>query len=142
MALTQDEWIASGLDNAELAEVTEENDLQESLSLLEKALFCLIQGKDSHLARKARTHRASLLLQQSLQESRDEFSSSDADTELRCADVIEQLLSENLLVEVCHLLEASVLPRVGPYLQSQLEKTVLLPLKGCCSGEPTTDITS
>ena len=30
MALTQDEWIASGLDNAELAEITEENDLQES----------------------------------------------------------------------------------------------------------------
>ena len=129
MALTQDEWIASGLDNAELAEVTEENDLQESLSLLEKALFCFIQGKDSHLARKARTHRASLLLQQSLQaSSQDNVSSSNAvDTELRCADVVEQLLSENLLVEVCHLLEASVLPRVGPYLQSQLEKTALIP---------------
>ena len=53
------------------------------------------------------------------------------DTELRCADVVEQLLSENLLVEVCHLLEVSVLPRVGPYLQSQLEKTALIPLKSC-----------
>ena len=129
MAPTQDEWVACGLNNAEMAKATEEDDLQESLALLEKALFCFIQGKDSHLARKARTHRASLLLQQSLQaSSQDNVSSSNAvDTELRCADVVEQLLSENLLVEVCHLLEASVLPRVGPYLQSQLEKTALIP---------------
>jgi len=129
MVMTQDEWIASGLENAELAEASEEMDLDDSLLLLEKALFCFEQGKENALAQKTRTHRLSLLLQRDLREQDPMCSKGSAAIELQSAEMLEQLLSENLLLEARRLMETSVLPHLGTFSQEKLEKSVLLRLQ-------------
>ena len=132
MALTQDEWVASGMENAELAESLEASDRDEALSLLDKALFCFEQGKESTLARKVRTHRKSLCLQRDLQGSGLSSSAviDDNETvELRAADIVEELLSENLLLETRRLLDRSVLPRLSPFIQERLEQDVVSKLR-------------
>ena len=122
MAMTQDEWIASGLENAELAE-ERESELDESLSLMEKAVFCFEQGKDQALAQKSRTHRKSLLFQRELQQGGS--ATGDARLESRSAEILEQLLAENLLLEARRLMEASVMPRLGKFSQDKMNKIVL-----------------
>ena len=56
MVRTPDEWRSAGLDNAVMAEASE--DLSESESWLEKAIYCFEQVGDTALAIKARTHRS------------------------------------------------------------------------------------
>jgi len=123
MALTQDEWIASGLENAEVGESHAATNLEESISMLEKAIFCFEQGKDDDLARKARTHKASLLFRQGLGDGSIQW--SDGNAEFSSALLVEQLASENLLLEARRLLELSVMPHMGPYTQDQMKKNVL-----------------
>lgn len=122
MVMTQDEWIANGLESAELAEANE-MDLDESISFVEKALFCFQQGKEVALAQKARTHRISLLFQQGLQQG--EVNKEDARFEIRSAEILEQLLSENLLQEAHRLMESTILPRLGTFSREKLKKEFL-----------------
>lgn len=88
-----------------------------------KALFCFEQGKESGLAQKARAHRMSLLFQQELQQRRT--NEDDARMELRSAEIVEQLLCENLLEEARRLLEYAILPRLGAFSRAKLEEKVL-----------------
>jgi len=123
MVLTQDEWIANGLENAEVAESHADSNIEESYLMLEKALFCFEQGKNDELARKVRTHRASLLFRLNLEEGR--VSGSPGTIEFNSALLVEQLASENLLLEVRRLLTLSVLPLLGQYTKEQMEKNIL-----------------
>jgi hypothetical protein len=54
MTLTPDEWCCRGLENAMMAETTE--DLMNAESLLERALYCFQQIGDVALCSKARVH--------------------------------------------------------------------------------------
>jgi hypothetical protein len=123
MTLTQDEWIASGLESAEIAESHAAMNLEESISMFEKALFCFEQGKDGDLARKVRAHRASLLFRQGLYDGSIPW--CDGKAEFSSALLVEQLASENLLLEIRRLLEISVLPHMGSYSQEQMKKNIL-----------------
>jgi hypothetical protein len=131
MVMTQDEWIASGLENAEIGESYSSTSIEESLSMFEKALFCFEQGKDDILSRKARAQKASLLFRQRLQDGTIQWNENGGVAEFDSVLMVEQLVSENLLLEARWMLELSVLPLMGPYTQEQVKKNILskLPLE-------------
>eukprot|EP00934_Nitzschia_sp_Nitz4_P003879 Nitzschia sp. Nitz4//scaffold167_size49223//10984//18384//NITZ4_007032-RA/size49223-processed-gene-0.31-mRNA-1//-1//CDS//3329538266//3869//frame0 len=128
MAMTQDEWTASGLSNAEMAELHAENhEWTEALSMLDKARFCFEQGKDADYARKVRVYRQSLLFRQGLEEGEDlrELATTNmTELEVRGAQWMERLLEENLVMESRYLIE-SICPHVDSYTREQLEKNFL-----------------
>eukprot|EP00536_Pseudo-nitzschia_multiseries_P013245 jgi/Psemu1/309747/fgenesh1_kg.551_\ len=126
MSLTQDEWVASGLDNAELAESTEEMNLEQSLSLMDKALFCFEQGKDQKLSQRARTHRAALLFRRDLLmwEADDGMKPDGGTVEVRVAELMGRLLSDDLRLEALRIVKFA-LPYFGDYSKERLEGIVL-----------------
>jgi hypothetical protein len=151
MVYTQDEWVASGLDNAEMSESYEEtNGFDESLASIDKALFCFEQGKESKLAQKARTYRTALLFRRecyNLKQKNASVSSSSSigitdeytnDTtiddgiggcvekviEIRISELMRQLLSENLLLGALRLVKYS-LPYLETYSKEHLQKIIL-----------------
>jgi len=122
MVFTQDEWVANGLDNAEMSEASEETNLEESLALLEKALYCFEQGKDSKLSQRARTHRAALMFRRDLLQDNDV--KCDGNVEVRAAELTGQLLSENSLLGALRLVKFC-LPYFEAYSKEHLEKIIL-----------------
>jgi len=144
MVFTQDEWIASGLDNAEMAESYEETNIfDNSLALIEKALFCFEQGKEHTLAQRARTHRIALLFQRDLLKQAAASSSlssssllsssvaidqydtkTNGNIEIRIAELTRQLLSESLLLGALRLIKFT-LPYLEPYSKEHLENIII-----------------
>ncbi|CAJ1941279.1 unnamed protein product [Cylindrotheca closterium] len=116
MTMTRDEWLSSGMDNAEAAEV--EEDLSAAESLWDKAIYCFREAGDDGLARKARTHRSSVRFQMRLPvltpggHGKDKSIVGDDDGELSSeyhllemegASVVESLLYEGLVEEAKNL---------------------------------------
>lgn len=99
MVRTPDEWRSAGLDNAVMAEASE--DLSESESWLEKAIYCFEQVGDTALASKARTHRSGVWFRL----NREGIAGSDNEImdvtqiESDAALLTEELLSERLVLE-------------------------------------------
>ena len=132
IALTNDEWISSGIENAEAAEDYENNDLLSAKSLLDKAIYCFQQANEVELARKARVHRSSIQFRLKLrpaparsEENQDGDGDGDIENDfttfgVKAAGIVENLVRENLLNEAEGLCE-SILPRMSGYTEKQLQ---------------------
>ena len=126
MTMTLDEWLLTGLNNAEQAESDANEDLARVEGLLDRAIYCFEQAKDDVLARKARAHRASIRLRFELETRRQESNEDDNDgtIEVELAQVVQLLLSERLLME-CRTICESTLSCLAPYSRKRLEQELL-----------------
>ena len=134
MALTNDEWISSGIENAETAEDCENNDLSSAESLLDKAIYCFQQANEVELARKARSHRSSIQFRLKLppvpvrsegNQDRDRDVKNDFTAfEVEAAGIVENLVRENLLNEAKGLCE-SISPYMSDYARKQLQVNII-----------------
>jgi len=60
MTMTQDEWLAAGIANADAAEAEESNDLFSAQSLMQKAIFSFDQCSNNEFSSKAKIHLESM----------------------------------------------------------------------------------
>ena len=126
LSRTPDEWRLMGMENATNAETS--SDADESLGWTEKAIYCLDRAGDTDLARKARTHRASLLVRCAIEKYRGGIRRSDLlSLELESARTVEGLISEYLLEEARKVVEAMI-PLVTEYTGSKLRNELLAQL--------------
>ena len=120
MAMTVDEFSIAGIDNAELAE-SSEIDLEQSISYLDRAIYCFDKAQNKDLLSKARAHRRSLEWRH---ENGHMDSTSPADlsriVELKVAKLTEALLREDLCSECVNLLTFAA-PFLSSYTQTRLE---------------------
>lgn len=125
MALTCDEWIASGIDIAEMAE-DDEMELQNALSLLDRSVYCFDQAQSTELATKARAHRQSAQFRLELTKPTLSLSvPSDVGTvEQKAAQLFGSIIVENLFKEAMCLLQASN-SVMSSYTREQLQKEVM-----------------
>lgn len=121
MAMTHDEWITSGIDNAEMAE-EDEIELRNALSLLDRSVYCFEQAQSADLAAKARAQRRSVEFRSDI--SMMTTSIDPIAIERKTAQLLGTLLSENLFGEAVRLLN-STLPMLTPYTREQLEKEAI-----------------
>ena len=121
IAMTADEWIASGINNAELAQ-TDEIEFANALALLDRSVYCFEQAQAIDLAAKARAHRQSVQLRFEL--ATMSALSDNSILESKVAQLFSILLAETLLEEATHLIK-TILPHVSSYTKEQLEKQVL-----------------
>ena len=121
IAMTADEWIASGINNAELAQ-TDEIEFANALALLDRSVYCFEQAQAIDLAAKARAHRQSVQLRFEL--ATMSALNDNSILESKVAQLFNILLAETLLEEATHLIK-TILPRVSSYTKEQLEKQVL-----------------
>jgi hypothetical protein len=108
MSMTSDEWLVSGVVNAEAAEVEGSAYSEDAHALMAKAIYCFEQSKNDTFLKKARIHLESfqfrkVLLDRQIQKSKDAFSLELV--ELRVVSTLGQLLQENLLYEASALLK-------------------------------------
>ena len=103
MTMTQDEWLASGISNAEAAEAEESNNASTAQSLLEKAIYCFEQAKHDEFANKAKTQLESFIFRCRVLDDRTtgtlELECFRNQTETEGAEIMAKLLQENLLLE-------------------------------------------
>jgi hypothetical protein len=124
MVRTPDEWRSAGLDNAVMAVSSEE--LSDSESWLEKAIYCFEQVGDAVLASKARTHKLSIRFRLNLEgmAGGDNETENVAQTELDAALLIEKLLAEGLLFEAREVC-CSILPFLSVNTQNMLQEELI-----------------
>mmetsp|Transcript_31441 Transcript_31441/g.75852 ORF Transcript_31441/g.75852 Transcript_31441/m.75852 type:complete len:2512 (-) Transcript_31441:67-7602(-) len=131
MTMTRDEWLSSGMDNAEAAE--DEEDLSVAESFLDKAIYCFREAQDHNLAHKACAHRESVRFQSRLpmlstdskeEGERDCDSSESQMLEVEGARIVESLLRESLLEEAKNLC-LRLLPYLSNDSASHLERKIL-----------------
>jgi hypothetical protein len=124
MVRTPDEWRSAGLDNAVMAESSE--DLSKSESWLEKATYCFDQVGDAALASKARSHRSSIRFRLNLDRiiCSDEETVDVAQTELGAALLMEELLAEQLLLEAREVC-CSIFPWLSVNSQHMLQEGLI-----------------
>jgi hypothetical protein len=129
MVRTPDEWRSAGLDNAVMAEASE--DLSASESWLEKAIYCFEQIGDTALASKARTHRLGVQFRLNLEET----AGSDSEVvdvtrmELDAALLTEELLAEQLVLEA-RMVCRSILSLFSVNYRDMLEEEFVFLLPG------------
>jgi len=112
LTLTQDEWTASGITNAEAAEAEFGTDSESARSLMEKAIYCFRQASNDGFEAKARAQassfdfRSALFAIDRLGSTGTHFSkdgeddrTSISELEKTGAELMEKLLKENLLAE-------------------------------------------
>jgi len=106
MTMTQDEWLASGITNAEAADAEITSDNEHARSLIEKAIYCFQQADNELFAKKAKIQLASFEIRRNIfdaggfggkQSSLDSYKISSIEKE--AARLSEKLLKENLLLE-------------------------------------------
>jgi len=124
MVMTRDEWLASGLNNAEMAESGTNGDLSKQEALLERAIHCFEQAKDDAFASKARAHRSSIRFRMELPDSTDDDDEAGESIEIQAALIVEHLLTEQLLSE-CREFCLSILPYLSPYTREHLERDLI-----------------
>lgn len=108
MAMTADEFITEGFNNAEMAESTE-LDLEQSFNALDRSVYCFEQAGNLKLASKARTHRQSIKFRQNL----GNIINDKEMVEMKGSQIMESLAKEDLLFEVLNLFYS-----IGPYLST------------------------
>ena len=120
MAMTSDEFLSEGFNNAEQAESAEELDL--AYIALDRAVWCFEQADNIELAAKARIHSSSIEFRLDLQPPYDEKKANDrALIEMRSAQLMESLTKEGFLLEVLNIF-SSVTPFLSEYTKEELEK--------------------
>jgi hypothetical protein len=93
MAMTCDEWISSGIDNAEMAE-GDEIDPKNAVALLDRSVYCFEQAQTAELAAKARAHRQSVNFRlQHLDAMMSKASNDARTTERKAAQLFGLLLT-------------------------------------------------
>ena len=118
MAMTVDEFSIAGIDNAELAE-SSEIDLEQSISYLDRAIYCFDKAQNKDLLSKARAHRRSI-------DWREKHFHMDASPEepnlleAEAAQLAQALLTEGLYLECVNLLTFAA-PFLSFYTQKRLE---------------------
>ena len=134
-AMTKDDWISSGIENAEAAEDCQKANLASAESLLEKAVYCFQQAGEENLARKARAHRAGIqfkskLLSQNLviQNESNEMEESLLTMEVEAAAIVEDLMKENLFMEAEDIC-CCIMPYLPQYAKKQLEVQIINKLR-------------
>ena len=138
MTMTNDEFCVAGIDNAELAE-TSEIGLEQSLGYLQRAIHMFENAQSAELVAKARVHCNSVRLREKLirigSSKASRYATSPATTysrndngrqtvEEEAAEMVEQLLRANLLMECTNLLRAAT-HVVSPYTQQKLEEYII-----------------
>ena len=114
MAMTSDEFLREGFNNAEQGESAEE--LDSAYIALDRAVWCFEQADNLHLAAKARTHRLSITFRLDLAK---DIGDEDM-VEVKGAQMVESLTREGLLLEVMNVFY-SIRPFMGEYAKDQLE---------------------
>ena len=114
MAMTSDEFLSEGFNNAEQGESAEE--LDSAYIALDRAVWCFEQADNLHLAAKARTHRLSITFRLDLAK---DIGDKDM-VEVKGAQMVESLTREGLLLEVMNVFY-SIRPFMGEYAKDQLE---------------------
>lgn len=128
MTLTADEFVSQGLDYIQTAE-SPEIEFDEAMTQIGRAIYCFEQAQASHLASKARVHRLSAQFRSDLSQismPTHQESTSVASTmviEAKGAQIVAQLLSENLLEECKSLIQA-ISPFVSAYAQAEVERRI------------------
>jgi hypothetical protein len=119
MVRTPDEWRSMGLDNAVMAETTD--DPGETMKWLDKAVYCFEQIDDAVLMKKARMHRLSANFRAKLQKREGD----DTDQiEIEAANTVEGLLVERLPFEAKRVC-SDVHPLMSDESQRLLEERLL-----------------
>ena len=124
MIMTNDEWCIAGIDNAELAS-SPDIDLEQSISYLNRAIYCLDKAQNSELVAKANTHLQSVQLR-SKTITQDVYSSSDklGAMEREVAELTRSLLKEDLVSECTKLLDY-MFPYLSSYTKEKLEEKII-----------------
>jgi len=124
MIMTNDEWCIAGIDNAELA-LSPDIDMEQSISYLNRAIYCLDKAQNSELVAKANTHLQSVQLR-SKSIIQDVSSSSDKleAIEREVAQLTRSLLKEDLLSECTKLLDY-MMPYLSTYTKQELEEKII-----------------
>lgn len=120
MAMTADEFLAEGFNNAEMSE-TAEIDLQQAHTALDRAIWCFEQANNLELAAKARAHR--LGIQFRLDITHQSGTQNDGDAalaEIKGAQLMETLTKESLLSEVLNIYY-SIKTLLSTYAKDELE---------------------
>jgi len=128
MSMTSDEFVSEGINNSELAQAVEA-ELDQSLMLLERAIWCFEQTDNTALAAKARMHHSSILFRLELQPPYDERDvMAYALLETRAAHLMESLTKEGLAFEVLNIFVAME-HFLSPYAKDELEIRVIRKLR-------------
>ena len=118
MAMTSDEFLSEGFNNAEQAESAEELDL--AYIALDRAVWCFEQADNLPLAAKARTNRRSIKFRLDLLKD-----SIDKEMfEVKGAQMMELLTREGLLLEVMNVYY-SISPFMREYSKEQLDSVFI-----------------
>lgn len=120
MSMTNDEFCVVGIDNAELAG-SPDIELDQTISYLDRAIYCFKKASSPELVVKAQTHKQSVHLRSKLASLSDNDDKNQIEEE--AAPVIEKLLSENLLLECTCLLNA-LIPLLTNYTQNKLDEEI------------------
>lgn len=103
MSMSIDEWISSGLENAEAAEVESPANSETASALIGKAMYCFQQSKNDAFLQKAKVHLDScqfrMLLKNQRNSSDEKKIESPLTLEVQAAALLEKLLLENLFLE-------------------------------------------
>jgi len=131
MIMTNDEWCIAGIDNAELASSSPEIDMEQSISYLNRAIYCLEKAQSSKLVAKANTHLQSVKLR-SKNITQDVSSSPDKleAMEREVAELTRSLLKEDLLSECVKLLDY-INPYLSTYTKEKLEEKIFTKIQAC-----------
>ena len=119
MAMSLDEFLAEGFNNAELAE-SAELDLEQAQNSLDRAIWCFGQAGSSELAGKARLHRTSVQFRRDLLAGGDDGDDPGM-VETQCAQIMASLTKEGLLSEALNACY-SISGLVSPYTKNELER--------------------
>jgi len=107
MTLTQDEWLASGITNAEAAESEVSGDNTHAQSLMEKAIYCFKQASNDSFTKKSEIQLASFKLRLKIFNAGMSGASLDvesrSDMEKKAVELLVKLLKENLVLEAAGL---------------------------------------
>lgn len=128
MAMTSDEFLSNGFDNAEMAE-SADVDLETALTALDRAIWCFQEAGNSHLAAKARTHRRSIQARLDLLSRGGEMNPNEKTVaEMTSAQLMASLTKEGLLLEVLNVYR-SVSPLLTPYASEELRRQFISKLE-------------
>ena len=119
MSMTNDEFQIMGIENAEQAE-SSSIELIQAMEYLRNAVYCFDMADSPRLKVKAEAHLKSLELRSKV------ISTSDDDYETvenEAAEVVEQLLREDLLSETVSLIN-DITPRLPQYTRVKLEDEI------------------
>mmetsp|Transcript_20526 Transcript_20526/g.42887 ORF Transcript_20526/g.42887 Transcript_20526/m.42887 type:complete len:129 (+) Transcript_20526:503-889(+) len=95
------QWLASGITNAEAAETETSNYNENAVFLMEKAIYCFKQADNYAFAKKAKAQAESIRFRLDL--FRGDKSNPARELTLLASERMEGLLEENLLLEASEL---------------------------------------